>query len=261
MQRRFEGALSKWPGAPYNLRSVVSTRIIPDISIPEDASDRSSLSDQVYEFLVDRIIRGEIKYGDKLNIKRIAAQLDVSPMPIRDAIKRLEQENLVVVKPRSNCYVRLPSKRSTLDAIDARRMLELFAVRQLYPRVTPGDLRNLDRILGEMDEIASIPNVQTNADKLRDYIELDRQFHTELCTLARNEYVDRFYRETNMHLSMSFSYGIGVCHGVATTYAEHCRIVEHLRRNSEEAVAVLETHLLHSRSNILDEPTFRELPD
>ncbi len=63
-------------------------------------ASQPSLSRMVYDHLVDQIIRGRISYGDTLNIKAIAREFGVSPMPIRDAIKRLEAENIVAVRPR-----------------------------------------------------------------------------------------------------------------------------------------------------------------
>ena len=49
-----------------------------------------SLSDVVYEHLSKQIIEGSIRYGEKLNIKAISEQLNVSTMPVRDALKKLE---------------------------------------------------------------------------------------------------------------------------------------------------------------------------
>jgi len=224
------------------------------------SKDGRSLSDQVYDYLADQIIRGKMGYGDKLNIKRIAAQLEMSSMPIRDAIKRLEQENIVVVKPRSNCYVRMPTKKATLDAIESRRMVETFAVTSIYPHVSQLELSQLRRVLESMRPIASASAAEKDRKRLEEYIELDRQFHTELCSLARNDYIDRFYREISMHLSMSFSYGIGVCHGLESTFAEHEAIVSHLLDHSPMAVTVLKEHLLRSRENIVSESMFQTLP-
>ncbi|TVQ40858.1 MAG: GntR family transcriptional regulator [Spirochaetaceae bacterium] len=220
-----------------------------------------SLSDQVYDWLSEEIIRGNIQYGDRLNIKSIASRLNVSPMPIRDALKRLEMEKLVIIKPRSTCYVRVPTKRMTLEAVAARRMLELFAVQEIYSSITTAQLGDLKRILDQMAEVLRRGVNRRTRAVIEEYIELDRQFHTEICALARNEYVNRFYRETSMHLNMSFRYGVGVCHGLEATYRDHQQIYNHLEANSAEAIAVLEEHLLHSRQNILNEPTFQLLED
>ena len=220
-----------------------------------------SLGDQVYEYLSEQIIRGNIQYGDRLNIKTMAAELNVSRMPIRDALKRLEMEKLVIIKPRSTCYVRVPTKRITLEAVEARRMLELFALREVYPCVTAVELSNLKSILDEMGSHVRRTVGRRTRAAIEEYIEEDRRFHTEICALARNEYINRFYRETSMHLNMSFRYGVGICHGIEATYRDHQEIYRHLSENSEKAVDVLEAHLLQSRQNILNEPTFHMIED
>lgn len=226
-----------------------------------DSGNRLSLSDQVYEHLTDRIIRGDIQYGDRLNIKTIAGELGVSPMPIRDALKRLEFENVVTIKARSSCYVRVPTKKATLDAVDARRMTEVFALRQVYRSATAEDLTELRRIVGDMERLAKRMAANRTRSSIEEYIELDRHFHTAICAIARNDYLDRFYRQISMHLNMSFRYGSGVCHGIEQTLQEHKEILDGLYHNSEHAVDALEEHLLQSRENILNEPTFQLLED
>lgn len=217
---------------------------------------RRSLSEEVYNYLTGHIIQGEIRYGDRLNIKEMARRLEVSPMPIREALMRLEVEGIVTITPRSHCSVRIPTKRQILDAVDARIMLEVTAVSSVVATVSPDRLASLDEILEEMSVI-----VNQAEPRLAEYIDLDRRFHTELCRLAENEYIDGFYRHINMHLSMSYRYGGGSCHGADATFEEHRRILELLRINSPGAVEVLERHLHKSRSNIQQEPTFLSLPD
>jgi DNA-binding GntR family transcriptional regulator len=92
-----------------------------------------------------------------------------------------------------------------------------------------------------------------NDTPVPEYVELDHQFHAEICRLAGNEYLERFYRETSLHLSMRSRYAEGICHGVRATYAEHKEILERLEANSPEAVGTLQRHLSQSRQNILRE--------
>lgn len=210
-----------------------------------------SLSQRAYNRLVDQIIRGRIRYGDKLSIKAIARQFGVSPMPVRDAIKRLEAENIVAVRPRSNCTVRMPTEETILQAVESRQMLELFAVQKVYRTVCEPDLRRLKRIIDLMAEV--VATTRQHNGIIPGYIELDHQFHAEICRLAGNEYVERFYRETSLHLSMSFRYGLSMCHGMRATFEEHKAIYRHLASNSQRAVTALRGHLEQSRKNILRE--------
>jgi DNA-binding GntR family transcriptional regulator len=220
-----------------------------------------SLSDQIYQILSEQIISGEIQYGDRLNMKELAVKLNVSIMPIRDALKRLEMENVVVIKPRSTCHVRVPTKQMTLDAVEARRMLEVFAVREALPRIEDHDLEELRSIVHTMTALVRPYTDGRPRAVIEQYITLDHRFHTALCSLPRNEYLSRFYRETSMHLNMSFRYGIGVCHGLEATFHDHCEILDGLARRSVRAVEVLDSHLKQSRTNIMREPTFMMLED
>ena len=216
-----------------------------------DRRTKRTLSEAVYDQLVDRIIRGRIRYGHRLNIKVLARQFGVSPMPIRDAIKRLEAENIVVVQPRSNCYVRIPTQEAVLQAVESRQMLELFAIEKTCRTVSHSALRRLARIVDLMAAVVARTDGQDGL--VPEYIELDHRFHAEICRLAGNEYVQRFYRETSLHLSMSFRYGLGMCHGMRDTFEEHKAIYSYLVANSDRAVAALRKHLEKARQNLVQE--------
>ena len=226
---------------------------------PARGGVNGTLSERVYNKLVDRIIRGRIQYGDRLDIKTLAREFGVSPMPIRDAIKKLEAENLVVVRPRSNCYVRMPTHAEVLQAVESRQMLEMFAVEKACRVVTREDLRRLEKVVDRMSELVAA--AEDSKEPVPEYIELDHQFHAEICRLAGNEYVERFYRQTSLHLSMSYRYGVTMCHGLRATFVEHRAIYRHLASNSDMAVKVMREHLERARRNLLKEHELQEAED
>jgi DNA-binding GntR family transcriptional regulator len=215
-----------------------------------------SLSDVVYEYLSKQIIEGNIKYGEKLSIKGISEQLNVSTMPVRDALKKLEMENVVRIKPRSNCILTIPTKKSILDAVDMRELLELHAVKLAYPKISANDLHPMNEVV---DEMKTINQGTPSVDKTNRYIYLDLLFHTELCNLAGNDYLEKFYREVNLHLNMTFIYRIGVPPNISQTFQDHKLIAEKLAGNSPESVTLLEDHLERSRSHIVQGELFRSL--
>jgi DNA-binding GntR family transcriptional regulator len=215
-----------------------------------------SLSDRVYEYLSNEIIEGNIKYGERLNIKAISERLDVSTMPVRDALKKLEMENIVRIKPRSNCVLTVPTKKSILDAVEMRELLELHAAKLVYRTITEDALRPIRRIVAEMGPLT---RGTPDRDKMNRYIYLDLSFHTELCNLAGNDYLKKFYREVNLHLNMKFIYRIGTPPDIRETFPDHKRIAEKLAKNSEESLDLLEAHLRRSRSHIVQGRLFQSL--
>jgi DNA-binding GntR family transcriptional regulator len=215
-----------------------------------------SLSDVVYEHLSKQIIEGKIKYGEKLNIKAISEQLNVSTMPVRDALKKLEMENVVQIKPRSNCFVTVPTKKSILDAVDMRELLELHAVKLAFRTISENDLQPIREIVDEMETtIEETPP----GDTINRYIYLDLLFHTELCKLARNDYLEKFYREVNLHLNMTFIYRIGIPPDVNESFSDHKQIAKKLTENSPESLELLKDHLERSRGHIIQGELFRSL--
>ena len=91
------------------------------------------------------------------------------------------------------------------------------------------------------------------------YIYLDLLFHTELCKLAGNDYLEKFYREVNLHLNMTFIYRIGIPPDVQESFADHEQIAQKLAENSSASLELLEDHLERSRGHIIQGELFRSL--
>jgi len=205
-----------------------------------------SLGAQVYDHLCDMIIDGNIDYGQTLNIKLLAEELHVSPMPVREALKRLEVEGLVVIKPRSMCILREPTAHSVMNAIAMREILEIYCVQNIYQDVDPGKLE----ILREKTE-AMRSMLSAAPFNLKGYIKSDGQFHTELCALAENDFIDKTYREVSLHLSMNHLYNMTIVPDTAQTFRDHTQLVEALSGHSAQAVEIIKRHLDQSRKNVL----------
>jgi DNA-binding GntR family transcriptional regulator len=114
-----------------------------------------SLNELVYVELRRRILWGEITAGSILSVRRLSEQFQVSPMPVRDAIRRLEAEELVEVTPRSSTRVSLVSPEAVREIAEVRSRLEGLAARLAVPSLTSGDVRRLRELLRTMHEAAT----------------------------------------------------------------------------------------------------------
>jgi DNA-binding GntR family transcriptional regulator len=113
-----------------------------------------SLNEVVYVELRRRILWGEITAGSTLSVRRLSEQFQVSPMPVRDAIRRLEAEDLVEVTPRSSTRVSLVSPEAVREIAEVRSRLEGLAARLAVPSLTSGDVRRLRELLRAMHAAA-----------------------------------------------------------------------------------------------------------
>lgn len=80
------------------------------------------VTDRVFDSIRDSIMRGELAGGTRLRLRDLAAQLGTSPMPVRDAILRLEQVGLVR---------RLPHRGAVVANLTVRELLHIYAIRQV----------------------------------------------------------------------------------------------------------------------------------
>jgi DNA-binding GntR family transcriptional regulator len=95
-----------------------------------------SYSEEAYTRIKERILRGEYSLGAPLSRRHLAAQFRMSLLPISDALKRLELDGLVEVRPRAGTRVRIPSQRELEEHVIVREALECQAARMFSERAT-----------------------------------------------------------------------------------------------------------------------------
>jgi len=194
-----------------------------------------SLVDRVYNHLLEKIISGAVRYGDTISIKKVAAELSVSSMPVREAVKRLEFEGVVTIKPRSACRVRVPSRQMILEVYQLREALEGFAV----THQRPADAAALTRLRGIVDRMRRLSDEPSADAREQRAIELDRLFHTEIVALAGNELLNSFSRQLSLHVNMTLMHE-KTYHALEDQWPEmHAKIVDCLERDPSTAVGLL----------------------
>lgn len=93
------------------------------------------LRDVVFNTLRQAILTGELKPGERLMEIHLADRLGVSRTPIREAIRKLELEGLVVMIPRKGAQVARITEKNLKDVLEVRRALDMLAVRLACSRM------------------------------------------------------------------------------------------------------------------------------
>ncbi len=102
------------------------------------------LRDVVFNTLRQAILKGELKPGERLMEIQLAELLGVSRTPIREAIRKLELEGLVLMIPRKGAEVAKISEKSLRDVLEVRRSLEELATELACQRITEEGLHELE---------------------------------------------------------------------------------------------------------------------
>ena len=150
--------------------------------------ERDTLRDSVVRAIRDAIIQGRLHPGEKVPEEDLAQQLQVSRTPIREAIRVLESQGLVVVRPKRGTYIAMPDRDDAADGLAVRTSLEVLAVEQAMERLDEGDWEKLcGRLEGILAEMAT---AQEDGDAIR-AVELDIDFHATLIKAGRNRHLWR----------------------------------------------------------------------
>ena len=102
---------------------------------------RESLTEQVREELKRRIMSAELSRGSRVDVEGLAAELSVSPSPVKDALRQLAREGLVEIKARSGTHIRTFDQRDVNEIYDCRRMIEPAAAAIVATRGATDALR------------------------------------------------------------------------------------------------------------------------
>ncbi|SDI04895.1 DNA-binding transcriptional regulator, GntR family [Arthrobacter subterraneus] len=99
-------------------------------AFPERTEGHLSLAERAYRELRDRLIMLDIRPGDPINDGQLAAQLGIGRTPVREALKRLETDHMVVSYPRRGTFATIVDITALADISELRRVLEPLAARK-----------------------------------------------------------------------------------------------------------------------------------
>lgn len=130
------------------------------------------LRDVVFNTLRQAILKGELEPGERLMEIQLAERLGVSRTPIREAIRKLELEGLVLMIPRKGAEVAEISEKSLREVLEVRRSLEELAIELACQRITPEELTALEEAENRFARAVEDGKVMAIAESDENYHEL-----------------------------------------------------------------------------------------
>ncbi|MGW1144888.1 GntR family transcriptional regulator [Streptomyces sp. LE64] len=189
-------------------------------------------ADRVYDHLKRAVLERRYEGGTLLTEGELAAAVGVSRTPVREALLRLEAEELIKLYPKKGALVLPVSAREIADVVETRRLVEEHAVRKAVP-APPALLDRLAELLAEQKRHAA-------AGRFAEAAVSDRHFHVELVRSGGNEILSRLYEQLR---DRQLRMGVAVMHAhpdrIARALTEHEEILAALRAGDAEAAADL----------------------
>lgn len=150
------------------------------------AAAGGSLSNRAYQQIRDEILGGELSIGDVLSRRRLAKRLNMSFLPVTEALKCLETERLVESRPRIGTRVRIPSEQDVRDSNIIREALESQAARLCAQNITLEEKKQLRTSARHLDELYKMSAKEPeNSRFLFSVHTYHMEFHMRIAELAR----------------------------------------------------------------------------
>ena len=204
------------------------------------------LREIVSDALRQAIRDGILPPGERLMEIPLAEELGVSRTPIREAIRILEQEGLIVMIPRRGTYVADMSLKDVAEVFELRSILEELAAELAAERITNEEIEALEQHLVEIGNYMN----ENNLDKV---VQADILFHEILYKASRNdrlvEMINNLREQTLRFRTLSMSQ----TGRLAKTWDEHRQLVEAISdRDVERARQIARIHMEESEKTLLE---------
>ena len=212
------------------------------LSLERAAHGHRTLAERAFESLHAAIVTGQLRPGARLPIQELAERLAMSPMPIREAVRRLHAEGLVENIPHRGARVTELSIDDLAEVYEARLALELLAIRGAAEHFTRADAAGARRALKRLHRMADDNSSATSA--------AHTAFHFGLYAVAGSAWLLRLSRP-GWETSERYCVEAPHCHQLAGRKGEHEAIIAACAVNDpDRAAAALRHHLVVTANNI-----------
>ena len=151
-----------------------------DMDFEVNMNEYLPLRDVVFNTLRKAILRGELKPGERLMEIQLANKLGVSRTPIREAIRKLELEGLVLMIPRKGAEVAQITEKNMQDVLEVRKALEELSVQLACERITPEQVEEMKMATEDFRKVLKSGDVTKIA-------EADVKFHDIIFAATNNQ--------------------------------------------------------------------------
>lgn len=204
------------------------------------AAEKEMLPNSVASIIRQAILKKDIKPGEKLVQAELAEQLSVSRMPVREALRMLEKEGLVIIEPHKGAVV----TELTTDDID-----EIYEIRSvLEPMVLGKSIPNLEENM--LRDIKQLHKKMLKTVNKEDYVELNKKFHAMLCSGCKSKRLHGLMEQVSHGLAKDTPYIIPG--QIEKSNVEHENILKAIEEHEiKKAKVLLGDHIDRTRIDLV----------
>ena len=200
------------------------------------------MTEQITAELRRRILNGQLAEGTTLRQERLANELGVSRIPLREAIRHLEAEGLVASELHKGTVVSSLSPVELEELFGIRMQLETWLFEAAIPRMTEADFAEAEALIDEASRTGDVSN----------WGELNWRFHSALYQASGSRIALKLLRSVHDNAARYVNLQLLVVQDVERELSDHHAILAYARlRNVERGVDMLRRHIARVSRNLL----------
>jgi DNA-binding GntR family transcriptional regulator len=185
-----------------------------------------ALYEEVAELLRERIFKGELAPGDWVDELKIAAELEISRTPLREAIKVLATEGLITMKMRRGAYVTEVNDKDLRDVFHLMGVLEADAAGTAATQATDQQLAELSALHDQLKK--------STKDRVQ-FFKINEAFHVKLLEVANNRWRDQMVADLRKVMKLNRAQSLLKAGRIEESLAEHSAIMAALQKRDPSA--------------------------
>jgi DNA-binding GntR family transcriptional regulator len=202
------------------------------------SEQHSSQSDLAYHLLKEKIVTLQLPPASLLNEADLMADLNLGRTPIREALRQLAFEKLVVILPRRGTLVADLNASDLQKIFELRLELEVTAARLAAQRAEPAQLTAMEALFVDVEPLIQQPDYHQ-------LISLDHQAHILLAQAAHNEFLAEILAQLYTHVLRLWYVSLHKVTRLAEAVAEHQQLIAALKaRDAEQAAVIMRAHIV-----------------
>ncbi|MCK0141710.1 GntR family transcriptional regulator [Aliiroseovarius sp. F20344] len=206
---------------------------------------RQSLPDVITNDLRERILSGDLIEGTVIRQEALADEYDVSRMPIREALKRLDAEGLVHLTNNRGASVVKHSIAEIGEIFDLRILIEVDLFKRAIPNMTQADFDKCEMILAQME-------TSYDADDVAHWGALNFEYHTALYAAAERGLTNELLHRVNLQSDRYVRMHLSLMEQRDGAKDEHSRLLELAKAGDvDAATALLTQHIQNTKDELL----------
>lgn len=206
------------------------------------ALSRRTAAEQAADVIRDRILTGQLAAGTPIRQEHLAAELGISRIPLREALKQLEAEGLVTIASHKGATVAELSIAEIDELFQLRLRLESWILGLALPRLSADDFAALDRLIAE----------QKAPDNLARWGELNWHFHEAMYRPAGRPVTLKMLKRIHDNIDRYLRFEISSTNGRSRALREHQALLAHCRAGDVvKALDLLEAHIQQTAESLI----------